>query len=65
MPTGLSPAFFCGEFAPDPGLLLGAVVEIVAVQPQHLQDDVLAHRVGQIRVDEAGDRHAGGQMGVA
>src|SRR6185312_5141585 len=43
--------------APFAGPLLGQVVEVLAVQPQYLEDDVLAHRVGHIRVDQAHDRH--------
>jgi hypothetical protein len=35
------------------------------VQPQNLQDDVLAHGVGQIWVDETNDRDAVRQIGVA
>ena len=34
------------------------------MQPQHLKEDVLAHRIRHIRIDETHDRHAARQMGV-
>ena len=57
MPTRRSAAFFCSSSRQIAGFLLGAVIEVLAVQPQHLQRDVLAHRIGHVGVDEADDRH--------
>ncbi len=52
------------ELAPDPGLLLGPVVEILAVHSQHLQDNVLAHRVDQIGIDQPDDRQGPRQQRI-
>ena len=49
------------ELAPDDRLLLGAVFEVPAVQAQHLQNDVLAHRVRHVGVDEPDDRQVARQ----
>src|SRR5207248_8636192 len=56
---------FLIELAPLLSFLLGAVVEVAAVQAQYLQDDVFAHRRRHMRVDEPDDREVPRQKRVA
>jgi len=52
------------ELMPKPGPLLGAVVEVPAMQTQYLQNDVFAHRVRHMRVDEPDDWQMARQLRV-
>ena len=52
------------ELEPDPAFLACAIIEVLAMQPQHLKDDVLAHRIRHVWIDETDDRYAARQVGV-
>src|SRR5204862_6648182 len=52
------------ELEPNPAFLAGAIIEVLAMQPQHLKDDVLAHRIRHVWIDETDDRYAARQVWV-
>ena len=45
--------------APDPVALLSVVMALVAQMHEAMQDDVLAHALGQVVLRDAHDRHVG------
>src|SRR5262249_14983582 len=53
------------QLQPDPFFLLRTIIEVLAMHPQNLKNDVFAHCVRHVRIDEADDRHPARAMGVA